>query len=398
MRKWVCSFLLFFLFISDIEAKQKLYVFHRYDCSHCKEELSYLESIKDTYPDIEFIYYEVLKNPTNLKYLEHVKKTLNDENNYVPYTVIGEYSLVGFNENTKLSIQNYITYCIQNDCEDIVAEVIQKKGAISLEELKKTPKIESVKHEKEFALPFFGKVKARELSLPILSIVLGFIDGFNPCAMWVLFFLISMLLGMKNRGKMWILGISFLLSSAIIYALFLVAWLKVTLPLRDILLLRTLIAFVALGTGCFHLRRYRKMHHRKVGCTVTNRKRRNKIMNLIQKFTKEQNLILSLIGVISLAISVNFIELACSAGLPLVYTQILSLNDLSFFAYFWNILLYIIFYLIDDFFFFCIAMFTLKLTGITNRYSKYSHLIGGILLLGIGLLLLFKPELLLFTM
>ncbi len=398
MRKWVCSFLLFFLFISDIEAKQKLYVFHRYDCSHCKEELSYLESIKDTYPDVEFIYYEVLKNPTNLKYLEHVKKTLNDENNYVPYTVIGEYSLVGFNENTKLSIQNYITYCIQNDCEDIVAEVIQKKGAISLEELKKTPKIESVKHEKEFALPFFGKVKARELSLPILSIVLGFIDGFNPCAMWVLFFLISMLLGMKNRGKMWILGISFLLSSAIIYALFLVAWLKVTLPLRDILLLRTLIAFVALGTGCFHLRRYRKMHHRKVGCTVTNRKRRNKIMNLIQKFTKEQNLILSLIGVISLAISVNFIELACSAGLPLVYTQILSLNDLSFFAYFWNILLYIIFYLIDDFFFFCIAMFTLKLTGITNRYSKYSHLIGGILLLGIGLLLLFKPELLLFTM
>lgn len=140
------------------------------------------------------------------------------------------------------------------------------------------------------------------------------------------------------------------------------------------------------------------MHHRKVGCTVTNRKRRNKIMNLIQKFTKEQNLILSLIGVISLAISVNFIELACSAGLPLVYTQILSLNDLSFFAYFWNILLYIIFYLIDDFFVFCIAMFTLKLTGITNRYSKYSHLIGGILLLGIGLLLLFKPELLLFTM
>lgn len=137
MRKWVCSFLLFFLFISDIEAKQKLYVFHRYDCSHCKEELSYLESIKDTYPDVEFIYYEVLKNPTNLKYLEHVKKTLNDENNYVPYTVIGEYSLVGFNENTKLSIQNYITYCIQNDCEDIVAEVIQKKGAISLEELKK---------------------------------------------------------------------------------------------------------------------------------------------------------------------------------------------------------------------------------------------------------------------
>lgn len=399
MKKWICSFLLFFLCLHNVDAKQKLYVFHRYDCPHCKEEISYLESIKNNYKDVEFVYYEVLRNPKNLKHLEHVKKTLNDENNYVPYTVIGEYSLIGFNENTKLSIQNYITYCIQNDCEDIVAKVIQKKRALSFEEkLREDPQIESINHPKEFILPFFGKVKARKLSLPILSIVLGFIDGFNPCAMWVLLFLISMLLGMKNRGKMWILGISFLLSSAIIYALFLIAWLKVNLTLQNIIFLRTLIAFVALGTSCFHLSHYIKMHHTRVGCTVTNKKRRNKIINSIQKFTQEKNLILSLIGVISLAVSVNFIELACSAGLPLVYTQILSLNDLSFFAYFWNILLYILFYLIDDFLVFCVAMFTLKITGITNKYNKYSHLIGGLLLLSIGILLLFKPELLLFAM
>ncbi len=397
MKKWICSLLLFFLFISDIDAKQRLYVFHRYDCPHCMKEISYLESIKDMYPEIEFIYYEVLKNPANLKHLEHVKKTLNDENNYVPYTVIGKYSLVGFNENTKLSMQNYIDYCIKNHCEDIVSKVVQAKRAISLESELERLEEESINHEKEFALPFFGKVKIGEVSIPLLSIVLGFIDGFNPCAMWVLLFLISMLLGMKNRGRMWILGISFLLSSAVIYTLFLVAWLKVNLTLQDTLFLRTLIAFVALGVGFLHLSRYLKMHHVKVGCTVTNREIRHKIMESIRKFTKEKSFILSLVGVISLAISVNFIELACSAGLPLVYTQILSLNDLSYLDYFWNIFLYIFFYLIDDFVVFCIAMFTLKLTGISNKYSKYSHLVGGIVLLGIGLLLLFKPELLLFA-
>lgn len=398
MRKWICSLLLFFVFISDTDAKQRLYVFHRYDCSHCMKEIAYLDSIKDTYPDVEFIYYEVLKNPLNLKHLERVKKTLKEENNYVPYTVIGEYSLVGFNENTKLSIQNYIEYCMQSNCPDIVGKVVQKGSVIPLEEIEAKGKSSTIEKQEEFMLPFFGKVKARELSLPILSIVIGFLDGFNPCAMWVLLFLISMLLGMKDRKRMWILGVSFLLTSAMVYTLFLVSWLRVNLALNDVLFLRFLIALVALLGGSFHLIRYMRTRKNKVGCTVTHKGKRNKIMDQIRNFTKEKSIFLSLIGVITLAISVNFIELACSAGLPLVYTKILSLNQLSPISYLFNIFLYIFFYLIDDLIIFCTAMFTLKVVGITNKYNKYSHLLGGILLVIIGFLLLFKPELLLFAM
>jgi glutaredoxin len=380
-----------------VEAKQRLYVFHRHDCPHCKAEISYLESMKDTYKNVEFIYYEVLQNPANLKHLEHVKKTLKDENNYVPYTVIGKYSFVGFNENTKLSIQKHLDYCIQNNCEDVVAKVIQEKRPISLEEFINLPKEESIQPSHEFVLPLLGKVNAKELSLPILSIVIGFLDGFNPCAMWVLLFLISMLLGMKNKKRMWLLGITFLLTSAMIYTFFLVSWLKVSLSFKNILFLRFIIALIALGTGYFHLKSYRKMRHIPVGCIASDTKKRNKIMESIRKTTKEKNLFLSMIGVIALAISVNFMELTCSAGLPLVYTQILSLNELSTLSYLFNLFLYIFFYLIDDLVLFSIAMFTLKVTGITNKYNKYSHLLGGILLLSIGILLLLKPELLLFA-
>lgn len=397
MKKWMLSFLFFFLFINSVDAKQKVYVFHRYDCPHCREEISYLEAMKDKYKDVEFIYYEVIKNPTNLKHLGNVKKTLKDENNYVPYTVIGKYSLVGFNENTKLSIQNYIEYCMQNNCPDIVGKVVQEGRVIPLEETEAPGKSSSIEKQEEFMLPFFGKVKAKELSLPILSIVIGFLDGFNPCAMWVLLFLISMLLGMKDRKRMWILGVSFLFTSAMVYTLFLVSWLKINLALNDVLLLRFLIALVALLGGSISLIRYIRTRKDKVGCTVTHKEKRNRIMEKIRNFTKEKSIFLSLIGVITLAISVNFIELACSAGLPLVYTQILSLNQLSCISYTFNIFLYIFFYLIDDLIIFCTAMFTLKVVGITNKYNKYSHLIGGILLVIIGFLLLFKPEILLFA-
>lgn len=391
MKKWLFSFLLFFLFLESVSANQKLYVFHRYDCPHCKRELAYLKTIQEEYPNVDFIYLEVVKNKENLKHLENVKKTLKDENNYVPYTVIGQYTLVGFNEAAKEQIKIGMRECIEKNCKDIVGKVMEEKRVLSLEEER------GILEEESFHLPFLGKVEAKNISLPLLSIVLGFLDGFNPCAMWVLLFLMSMLLGMKNRRKMWLLGGTFLFTSATIYTLFLVAWLKVNLALQDIVFLRYLIALIALGASLFHLMRYGKMRHTRVGCTVANSKRRNKIMHAIRKFTKEKSLILSLIGVISLAISVHFIELACSAGFPIVYTKILSLHDISLFAYFWNLFLYIFFYLIDDFIVFCIAMFTLKITGITNKYSKYAHLLGGILLLLIGLLLLFQPTILTFS-
>lgn len=91
------------------------------------------------------------------------------------------------------------------------------------------------------------------------------------------------------------------------------------------------------------------------------------------------------------------IELACSAGLPLLFTQILAINDLSKFMYALNIGIYIFFFLIDDLIIFIIAMITFKVTGISTKYTKYSHLIGGIIMLLISILMLFKPEWLMFN-
>ena len=101
-------------------------------------------------------------------------------------------------------------------------------------------------------------------------------------------------------------------------------------------------------------------------------------------------------GVIALAISVNLVELACSAGLPLVFTQLLAMNNVSKFSGFMYTLVYVFFFLIDDLIIFLIAMFTMNVTGISTKYNKYSHLIGGFVMLIIGLLLIFNYKLLTF--
>ena len=155
-------------------------------------------------------------------------------------------------------------------------------------------------------------------------------------------------------------------------------------------IIRLVIAIVALLGGFYNL--YSLFKTKENGCNVTTKKDRQKILERIKKFTSEKNLILSVIGVIALAISVNLIELACSAGLPVMFTQILAINNLTGIQYISYILLYILFFLIDDLIIFIIAVTSMKVSGMSVKYGKISKLIGAILLILIGILLIFKPE------
>jgi len=199
---------------------------------------------------------------------------------------------------------------------------------------------------------------------------------------------------MKDRKKMWILGLTFLATSALVYLLFMVSWLKVALSITTIGWIRMLIALIALAAGLWNLYSFYKS--KDAGCTVVKEEKRKKIFSKIRKITSEKTFILAIIGIMTLAISVNLVELACSAGLPLLFTQVLALNNLSTFSYSINIGLYILCFLIDDLVVFIIAMITMKVSGISNKYAKYSHLIGGIIMILIAILLFIKPEWLMF--
>jgi thiol-disulfide isomerase/thioredoxin len=382
MKKILFAFVLFFSFVSITYAYDvTVYLFHSESCPHCKEEREFLSTIQDDYPNLSVVMYEVTTNEENREFLKTMKKKLGVSNSYVPFTVIGSYTVTGFSSTAKNHIMQYIDYCTTNGCNDVV----------------KGEEVEFFKESSTVSIPLLGTLDVKDVSLPLVSIILGFVDGFNPCAMWVLIFLISMLLTMKDRKRMWLIGFSFLLTSALIYTLFMVAWLKVTIELSSILFVRVFIALVALIGGIFNLRSYFKMRKQSVGCVVTNDTKRKKIIHKIKEFTKEKSLFLAILGAISLAISVNIVELACSAGLPLIFTSILSYNDLNVMEYSFYIFIYILFYMIDDIVVFILAMVSLKVTGITNKYNKYSKLIGGVIMLLIGILMIFAPSILMFS-
>lgn len=393
MLKKKIVLLLLLLIPTLVSAKEvNLYLFHGDGCPHCAKEREYLKEIEKEYDDVNIHLYEVWYDTDNQELMEKVKKELNSSTNYVPLTIIGDKYTVGFNDNTKLMIKNNIEKCLKEDCEDVVGNVLAGKTANETTIKKEVKEQKKDKEDSIKDLPILGKVDVKKVSLPIIAAVIGLVDGFNPCAMWVLIFLISMLLGTKDRKKMWILGLTFLFTSAFIYLLFMVAWLNVAIKMNTVIWLRITIAIIAIIAAFINLKSFYKSLKKDTGCEVVDSKKRKNIIEKIKKFTLEKSLILGLLGVMTLAVSVNFIELACSAGLPLLFTQILALNNLSKLSYMIYILIYIFFFLIDDIIVFVIAMFTLKITGISNKYSKYSHLIGGIIMLLIGLLMIIKPE------
>ena len=212
--------------------------------------------------------------------------------------------------------------------------------------------------------------------------------------MWVLIMLISFLMAEKNKKKLIFLGSLFIFVSAFVYFLFMVAWLNFLLFIGYLYRIKFLVGIIAVIGGLFYIKEFFK--NKEGVCTVTSEKSKKKVFEKLQYFTSQKKIYLAAFGIILLAFFVNLIELVCSAGIPIVYLQILTLSKVSFIKYYMYILLYIFVFMLDDLLIFFVAIFSLRLLSVTTKYSRFSHIIGGLVLLIIGILLIFKPEMLMF--
>ncbi|MFH0854535.1 MAG: thioredoxin family protein [bacterium] len=371
-----------------------VYLFYADGCPHCREEKKFLEKIEQKYKNARIYKFEISENGNSLLFRK-TGEALGAETSGVPFTVVGNKYFIGwYNDNTTgLALENEILNAMDKGCMDVVGNLLKldqpnKNSAacpVSTDDQSIPKKIQT---------PFFGEIEVKNLSLPVLTAILGVIDGFNPCAMWVLLFLISLLLGMNDKKRMWILGGSFIVASGAVYFLFMSAWLNLFLLLGFILWIRIIVGFVAFISGGYNLREY--YINKDGGCKIGEDKKHRKIFEKLKSITHEKSFWFALGGIIILAIAVNLVELICSAGIPAVYTKILTLTNLVKWKYYLYLILYIFFFIIDDLIIFFIAMFTLQMTGISAKYSRISRLAGGIAMILIGLLLIFKPAWLMF--
>ncbi|MEW6147376.1 MAG: glutaredoxin family protein [Bradyrhizobium sp.] len=337
----------------------RLHVFFHPDCPHCHRAIEFLR----TQPRVDFVLHDVSNSANEALFLAIARQHAIPENELgVPLFVRGSRYLLGFESAEKTG-------------RDLLALVADETAIARPEDA-----------ARKISLPWLGDIDPVGYSLPTLGILMGLADGFNPCAMWVLVYLISLIAGIKDYGKIWWLVGSFVLASGVLYFLFMTAWLNTFLVVGHIRPLTQIVGLVAIGIGIDHL--YELAVTRGVTvCDVGNTEQRQQTMQRIRKIVAAPVGLVSLLLIVGLAFTVNAIEFACSAALPAIYTHMLALADLSTGAYYAYIGLYVTFFMLDDLVIFGLAAFTVQKV-IDTRYAALSRGAGGVVLIGLGLWML----------
>jgi len=364
------------------------YYFYGDGCPFCnKVEENFFPGLKERNPELEMRKIEVWGSPENANFFKELVVNnfgLDPAKIGVPAMFIGEYYIIGLpSPREEAMIERIVQNCLIYECPN-PQEIIPEQAK----------NIRDIRH---ITLPIIGEINVADYSFAIITIMIAGADGFNPCALWVLMFLILLVLKEPSRKRLVLIVGTFILVTGIFYFFLLSAWLNLFLIIGHIRMIQIIIGLIALGVGIWQLKSF--FENRANVCKISQKEGR--VRNLITEKTKkiiaEKSVFSAIIGVAILAIMVNFFEFVCSAGFPAIWSSLLALQGFPVIYNYFFILLYVIVFMIDELIIFTIVFITLKVTKISVQITKWTTLIGGLLMIILGLLIIFKPEWLVFA-
>lgn len=339
-----------------------LEVYVREGCPHCVDAKRFLAELADRRPGLAVVYREVDRDPAARDALIEISRQAGAWPPGVPTFVFGSQLLVGF-----------------DDAGHVGAELLRMLD----EAVPQAPPgtVES---------GLFGTLRASELGLPLFTLALGLLDGFNPCAMWVLLFLLSLLVRLKDRRRMAMVAGTFVLASGAVYYAFMAAWLNVFLLVGMTEALRIGLAVAAMLIGAINVKDFFAFR-RGMSLSIPEAARPG-IHARMRAILKAESLPASLAAVAVLAVVVNFVELLCTAGLPAVYTAVLARHELPPLAHYGYLGLYILAYIVDDALMVGAAVLALGSGRLGERGGRRLKLLSGAVMLALGLVMLLRPQ------
>lgn len=382
-----------------------LYFFEREDCAHCQAEKVFLSDLGARQPDLTIATYDVIHDATARSLFNQVTEAAGLPK-VTPVTIVGNTVLQGFDtaETTGVIIERLLAEQEPVSLERLIAERALYVSTVV------APGCETNAESSEgnvcipgaatgsVAVPILGSIDVAGLSLVSISALLGFVDGFNPCAMWVLITFLLILSQVGDRRRMWQIAGLFILAEALMYNLILNVWYTTWDFIALDAIVTPIVGVVALGGGIFFLWRWWKSRKQSaLVCDITSEDQHSKLTSRMQRAASGPLTFVAALGIIGIAFSVNIIEFACSIGIPQAYTKLLELNAPDFLTRQAYLAVYTLFYMIDDFIVFGLALWGFgKLQAHGAKYANWSALIGGIALLALGVMLLVFPNALVF--
>ncbi len=366
---------------AEAASRVPVHFFWAANCPHCAEARPVLAELADRYPQVEIVEYDLWGDRVAFGRLVSLAEARGQSLVSTPAILVGDRLWFGFSGAIADEVEREILHCLGRGCADPLAPQAPEPVTPAV-----APAADAVE------LPLIGRLDPESLSLPLFTVVIGLLDGFNPCAFFVLLFLLSLLSHARSRRLMFLVGGTFVFFSGLIYFLFMAAWLNLFLvagTMRGITLGAGLVAVLVAAINI------KDFFFFKAGVSLSIPERaRPGLFARMRTLVHASKIPAVLTGTMLLAVTANAYELLCTAGFPMVYTRVLTMHRLELWQHYLFLVFYNLVYVLPLLTIVLVFTLTLGARKLSERQGRILKLVSGVMMLLLGTLLLYAPELL----
>lgn len=387
-----------------------IYMFWGEGCPHCAVAKPYLETLDNALSGVEVRDYEVYYNQENQELFIKMAGALNFEPRGVPTIIIGDTYWEGFSESIKLQIEEKVRACMENGCPDAGAGIIPQSQPVEITReptpIAASPTPETVATPTEapgtmpvdtapvsagiIKLPLIGEIDLATQSLAISTLIIAFVDGFNPCSLWVLSMLIALTIHTGSRRKILIIGLVFITITALVYVLFIAGLFSLLTFISFFGWIQVVIALLALFFAAVNIKDY-FWYKEGISFTIADDKKSGIFQRIRRIMDNSQTLWGLVSATVVMAAGVSLVEFSCTAGFPVLWTNLLAAQNVETPQFIFLLAIYMLVYQIDELAIFLVAVFTLKASKLEEKQGRILKLVGGMLMLTLAVVMLSEP-------
>jgi len=397
--RWLAAGLLALICAAPGVAAQQsaIEVFVREGCPHCAAAEEFLAQLHKEQPSLDIVIRDVTKEPAAMERLKELAQQHGAGGARVPAILVGGQLIIGYSNEAstdklirgalagRKAAAHEAATCDADDEESLACPKGPAAGGGEAPDGASAAKQEL----DSFSVTLFGRtVSLADVGLPAFAVTIGLLDGFNPCSMWVLLLMISLLAPLNDRRRMIAIAGTFVLIQGIAYFMFMAAWLNLFLFIGLSRISQLIIAAIAIVAGLINLKDFFAFKWGGISLSIPERAKPG-IYKRMREILHAKSLKAAIIGAIILAVLVQFVEFLCTSGFPALFTRILTLNELSTWQYYGYLLLYIAAYMLDDVIILTIGVVLLSRHRLQEKEGRVLKFVSGLVMVGLGVYLIF---------
>ena len=348
-----------------------IYFFWGRGCPYCEQQKIFLDEIKEKYPQINIESYEVWYNRDNAEIMQEMAERFGITATGVPITFIGEDYWIGFSQ------------AIANDMREVIEDCVRE----CLIDEERLPE----RDRSKINLPFFGEVDFSETPLIFPTLLIAFVDGFNPCSLWVLTFLLGIVIYSGSKKKILAVGLTYLFVTAAVYGIFIAGLLNIFMYVGFLDWIRFTVVAIALMFALVNIKDF-FWYKKGISFTISD-KYKPKLFKKVRSIMRPDNSLLAMVGATALmALGITLVELPCTAGFPVIWSNLVAAQNATFSSYIALLLIYLLVYLSVELVIFFGAVFAMKQSRFEKKHGRLLKLIGGMIMLALAIMLAVDPK------